>query len=178
MSKPPPAAPAAVSEEDRRIFRESVGAAHPIENDRIEPEPPQRRRPDAARPTMGAQERIPLLAAGDVTAHLAPGIQKKVLRRLRGGDFEIEADVDLHGLTAEQAMLRLENFLRDCLANGDRCVHIVHGKGYRSEGDYPVLKNRVDLWLRVHPDVLAFCTARPADGGTGALYALLRKARE
>jgi DNA-nicking Smr family endonuclease len=183
MSESPLVTFADLSEEDRRLFRESVGPVRPVDDDRIEPERLRRKAPARMRRreidvSAAHFPDIPLLTAGDVISHLAPGMQKKVLRRLRGGDFEMDAEVDLHGLTVDEAMRRLENFLRACVADGDRCVHVIHGKGYRSEGDYPVLKNRVNLWLRAHPDVLAFCTARPADGGTGALYALLRKARE
>lgn len=121
---------------------------------------------------------IPLLNTGDIMSFLAPGLQKRVLRQLRAGGFDREAELDLHGLTADEAKRRLGSFLQTCLAEGCRCAHLIHGKGYRSEGDYPILKNRINLWLRQHPEVLAFCSARPMDGGTGAVYVLLRDGRK
>jgi DNA-nicking Smr family endonuclease len=170
----------AVSPEDRRLFRDSVGVVIPVKSDLAPFEPPALKppRPRRALPEWREAESasIPLLSTGDIMSYLAPGMQKKVLRRLRGGGFEVEAEIDLHGLTVDAARRSLESFLATCVGDGERCIHLIHGKGYRSEGDFPILKNHVNLWLRAHPDVLAFCTAQPADGGTGAVYALLRKA--
>ena len=78
--------------------------------------------------------------------------------------------------------MRLKNnllhFLHDCAETGCRCVHIVHGKGYRSADNHPVLKNNLNLWLRQHKDVQAFCSAPPKDGGTGAVFVLLQLAEK
>lgn len=179
--KKPPAF--VLSDEDSRLFRETVGAVSPVVSDRIQPEkklpkPHPRRRahePDWSDTTPAD---IPLLATGDVMSFMAAGVQKRVLRHLRAGKFGVDVELDLHGLTVDEAKRRLGGFLQTCLADGCRCVHLIHGKGYRSEGDYPILKNRINLWLRQHPDVLAFCTARPMEGGTGAVYVLLRDARK
>ena len=108
-------------------------------------------------------------------SYVSSGMQQGILRRLRQGRFGIDAEVDLHGHTVLQAKILLERFLRICLQDACRCVLVIHGKGYRSEGDRPILKNKINLWLRQHPDVLAFCTSRPMDGGTGAVYVLLRR---
>jgi DNA-nicking Smr family endonuclease len=107
-------------------------------------------------------------------SYVATGMQQRVLRRLRQGRFGVDAEVDLHGHTVDQAKVLLERFLRTCLQDECRCVLVIHGKGYRSEGDRPILKNQINLWLRQHPRVSAFCTSRPMDGGTGAVYVLLR----
>lgn len=176
-SRPAPA----LSDEDSRLFRETVGPVTPVEYDRVQPEarPSKPRLRSLANPvdlSDAALVDIPLLATGDVMGFMAPGIQKRVLRQLRRGGFGVDAELDLHGLTVDEAKRRLGAFLQTCLAGGCRCLHLIHGKGYRSEGDYPILKNRVNLWLRQHPDVLAFCTARSAEGGTGAVYVLLRDA--
>jgi DNA-nicking Smr family endonuclease len=171
----------ALSDEDSRLFRETVGLVSPVACDRVQPEgkpPKPRRRPHEADWPDAAPAGIPLLATGDVMSFAAPGIQKRVLRHLRAGGFGVDAELDLHGLTVDEAKRRLGGFLQACLADGCRCLHLIHGKGYRSDGDYPILKNRVNLWLRRHPDVLAFCTARPAEGGTGAVYVLLRDGRK
>ena len=87
-------------------------------------------------------------------------------------------ELDLHGLTARHAHKTLEMFLRDCHRRRIRCVHIIHGKGYGSEDRQPVLKQKLNLWLRQRHDVLAFCSATRRDGGTGAAYVLLRSARK
>ena len=170
-----------LTEEDSRLFRETVGMVSPVASDRVLLE---KKRPEPLRHSHGADwsdvapVEIPLLAMGDVTSFVAPGIQKRVLQRLRAGKFGVDVELDLHGLTADEAKRRLASFLRICLADGCRCLHLIHGKGYRSEGDYPILKNRINLWLRQHPDVFAFCTAKPTDGGTGAVYVLLRDIRK
>jgi len=179
--KPMPAS--VLSDEDSRLFRETVGAVSPLLNDRVMPErkllkPYPRRRMHEADWSDTTPSDIPLLATGDVMSFMASGIQKRVLRHLRAGKFGVDVELDLHGLTVDEAKRRLGGFLQTCVADGCRCVHLIHGKGYRSEGDYPILKNRINLWLRQHPDVLAFCTARPMEGGTGAVYVLLRDAHK
>ena len=93
-----------------------------------------------------------------VVAYIGPGLQKKVLRKLRHGFFDIDAELDLHGLNAHEARHRLSEFLTRCVRAEMRCVHIIHGKGYRSPDNRPVLKNKLNLWLRQHDDVLAFCS--------------------
>jgi DNA-nicking Smr family endonuclease len=104
-----------------------------------------------------------------------PGIGAAVIRRLRRGLIPIESELDLHGDTESAARDRLAMFLAASRDAGLRCVRIVHGKGYRSGARGPVLKSAVNAWLRRHLDVIAFISARPIDGGTGALYVLLRR---
>jgi DNA-nicking Smr family endonuclease len=110
-----------------------------------------------------------------VQSYARPGLQRTVMRRLRRGDYRIGAELDLHGMTADAARGELARFLREAIGRELRCVRIIHGKGLGSEGRGPVLKPRVARWLRQRDDVLAYCSARPADGGTGALYVLLRR---
>jgi DNA-nicking Smr family endonuclease len=170
-----------LSEEDSQLFRETVGVVSPVVCDRVVMEkkrPKPRNRTHEADWTDISLTEIPLLTLGDIMSFVAPGIQKRVLQRLRAGKFGVDVELDLHGLTVDEAKRRLVVFLRGCLADGCRCLHLIHGKGYRSEGDYPVLKNHINLWLRQHPDVLAFCTAKPFEGGTGAVYVLLRDPRK
>jgi len=173
----PPAAPA-LSAEDSRLFRETIGEVIPVISDRAQLEvkrPKPRRRTNQSVWSDNTPAGLPLLATGDIMAFIAPGMQKRVLQRLRSGKFGIDAELDLHGLTVDEAKRQIAGFLTFCLAEGHRCLHLIHGKGYRSEGDYPILKNRINVWLRQHADVLAFCTARPMEGGTGAVYVLLRE---
>lgn len=102
------------------------------------------------------------------------GVRLQVVRRLRRGLYPIEDELDLHGLTQTAARERLADFLARSRDRGCRCVRIIHGKGYRSGVRGPVLKTAVNLWLRRHTDVMAFVSARAIDGGTGAMYVLLR----
>lgn len=105
------------------------------------------------------------------------GIQLKVQKKLRRGEFAIEDELDLHGYTVTEAKQAVNAFFAECKKNNKRCVRIIHGKGYRSEQKIPILKTYVAYWLPQHPDVMAFSSARPADGGTGALYVLLKVVR-
>lgn len=116
----------------------------------------------------------PLPDTGEQLEFRAPGVQDAAFRRLRRGVYRMDRELDLHGLRADQARLAVARFLAECRARDARCVRIIHGKGLRSKGEGPVLKQRLDGWLRRRDDVLAFCSARPAHGGTGAVYVLLR----
>lgn len=115
--------------------------------------------------------------SGEDLAYRAPGLQDSAFRRLRRGAYKVGAELDLHGMNSESARIALHRFLAECATRDIRCVRVIHGKGLRSSNQGPVLKTRVDRWLRRLKDVLAFCSARPQDGGTGAVYVLLRAAR-
>ena len=106
--------------------------------------------------------------------YVRAGLQKKHIRRLRRGQIPIEAEADLHGMRIREAQTLLADFLRECRNEGARCVRVIHGKGLGSRGGHAVLKWEVDRWLRQHDGVMAFCTAQPRDGGTGAVYVLLK----
>jgi DNA-nicking Smr family endonuclease len=102
------------------------------------------------------------------------GVRDQVMRRLRRGLYPTEAELDLHGLSQAAARDRLADFIAHSRESGRRCVRVVHGKGYRSGARGPILKSAVNLWLRRHLDVMAFTSAKAIDGGTGAVYVLLR----
>lgn len=112
----------------------------------------------------------------DTLSFSRSGIQHNTLKRLRQGKLPVENVLDLHGLTVQQARKELIDFLNDCLLMELRHVIIVHGKGYRSR-EKPVIKPMINRWLRVAPTVLAFHSALPEDGGSGAVYVLLKKVR-
>jgi len=106
------------------------------------------------------------------------GFDKKLMRRLRKGEFPVQDHLDLHGLTKKEAEVQVRDFLIQSYGRGLRCVLLIHGRGLNSEDHIPILKERVPVWLSRGPArkfVLAFSTARPYDGGTGAIYVLLRK---
>ncbi len=118
---------------------------------------------------------IPDLETGEELAYRTTGVSEAVFRKLRRGRLSVSAEVDLHGLIVSEAKLHLREFLVDARRRRLRCVRVIHGKGKRSGQRGPVLRNKVNRWLRQWSEVLAFCSARPADGGTGAVYVLLRK---
>jgi DNA-nicking Smr family endonuclease len=108
------------------------------------------------------------------------GLDPRIIRRLRRGDFAWQAHLDLHGLTAAEARDVVDRFVVESFRAGRRCILIVHGRGLNSKDQTPVLKERLKSWLahgRLSKVVLAFSTARPCDGGAGALYVLLRRER-
>ena len=114
--------------------------------------------------------------SGDTLTYRADGVQDGVWRKLRRGQFRIQAELDLHGLNRDGARGEVGAFLAHCQDQGHRCVRIIHGKGNGSPNSGPVIKRYLDSWLRKRRDVLAFCSARACDGGTGAVYVLLRAA--
>ncbi len=104
-----------------------------------------------------------------------PGIQHRIFSKLRSGKMHIEAELDLHGLTLAKAEPTLSQFLEQCQQQDIRCARVIHGKGWGSKDNKPILKSKLNHWLRQSNSVLAFCSATIADGGTGALYVLLRR---
>jgi DNA-nicking Smr family endonuclease len=108
------------------------------------------------------------------------GLDPRVVRRLRRGDYSWQGHLDLHGLTVAEAREIVERFILESFRAGRRCVLLIHGRGLNSKDQTPVLKERLKSWLahgRIARVVLAFATSRPCDGGAGALYVLLRRDR-
>jgi DNA-nicking Smr family endonuclease len=177
-----------VSDEDARLFRESIGDVRPIPQ--RSPASHTHKTPPAPHPAMfeadEAAVRHDMLASpidpaalevGEELLYLREGHPPTLLKRLRRGHFSIEDDIDLHQMDERTARATLDEFLADCKKRGVRCVRIVHGKGLRSGSAGPVLKRMTDRVLRRRGDVLAFASARPAQGGTGATVVLLHGSR-
>jgi DNA-nicking Smr family endonuclease len=179
-----PAAPP--DDDDPLVFRRAVGDVRPLPGRAA---PPSRPRPNPvarfARAERAQVLRESLDTPGDPAAlesgeHMSfrrPHVREDVLRRLKRGEFAVEAEVDLHGLGRHAAHEALRTFLADCVARRLHCVRVVHGKGLRSGPGGPVLKHVVNHWLRRFENVVAFASARPVDGGTGAVYVLLGAVR-
>ena len=102
------------------------------------------------------------------------GIAPNTVRKLRRGDWVIQAQLDLHGMTRDEARAALTQFLHAALTKGLRCVRVIHGKGLGSKNHLPVLKDKVRRWLAQSDPVLAYVQARAADGGAGAVVVLLK----
>ena len=115
-----------------------------------------------------------LLDVDDAMSFRRPGIGADVTRRLRRGEWSIQAEIDLHGHRTEEAREALAAFIRDSHKQGLRCVRVVHGKGLGSPGKEPVLKGKVHSWLVQKNAVLAFVQARADEGGAGAVVVLLQ----
>ena len=173
-----------LSDEDVALFRDAVKRVTRVHHGGVTP--PRKRPPPIPKQTLADEAQIRRDAltqpfdhtdveSGDELHHARPGLQRGVMRKLRRGQFSIRAELDLHGLTVPEADAALGEFLADCRARRLQCVRIVHGKGHSSPAKRPVLKGRLNGWLRRCNDVLAFCSARPVDGGTGAVYVLLRR---
>lgn len=102
-------------------------------------------------------------------------VGRRTMRKLARGGYSVQDELDLHGMTVDEAKQRLADFIDYSAAQGKLCVRIVHGKGLGSGDRGPVLKNAVNRWLRKWDSVLAFVSTRQVDGGTGAIYVLLQK---
>jgi len=165
-------------------FRARIGKVKPVKQDRVAPHRPGRK-PIPEQSLRDAQDVMQSLLSddyepaevetGDELFYVRPGLQHSVVRKLRRGLYAMEGELDLHGHTVPEARERVDIFLREARGLGKRCVRIIHGKGKSSEGKLPVLKGKVNGWLRQKDEVLAFCSARPTDGGTGAVYVLLKR---
>lgn len=172
-------------DDDASLFRSAIGRVRPLKETpaampsapRPAPEPVQARLDEAR--VIDELLTHPIDAAiegGDEIAYLKSGQQQRLLQRLRRGQFSVRAEIDLHDMTSAVAREAIRQFLDECRRNGDLCVRIVHGKGLRSKAQGPVLKQLTDTLLRRRADVLAFTSARPAQGGTGAVIVLLQAA--
>jgi len=171
--------------EDTSLFREAVRDVTPLQHPARPVDPPAQRRPrPAARFTRADRLAVleeslrdevidPVLASGEELVFHRAGIQVSVLRKLRRGDYRVQGEIDLHGLSVAHAKQALREFLAQALIRQWRCVRIIHGKGLRSGHRGPVLKVMVGAVLRRVGPVLAYVSARQVDGGTGAVYVLL-----
>jgi DNA-nicking Smr family endonuclease len=174
-----------LSQDDIELFRRSVGPVRKISDDkavhaRNKRSPRPQNRP-LARESPETDTFSDFFDAGEVSSDetlffARPGIQQRKLQQLRRGKLAVGAELDMHGMTAAIARHELVQFISNCREQHIRCASIIHGKGYSSGGQAPVLKNRLNTWLRQHHDVLAFSSAPRNEGGTGAVCVLLRAA--
>jgi DNA-nicking Smr family endonuclease len=168
--------------DDWALFRESVGPVRRIRSTRAEGETgrprakPRMREADERRVLEELTRRQPFeheLESGEELLWLRPGLQKRVLTRLRRGHWRVQDEIDLHQMNADAATRSIRAFVGEALLSGFRLVKIIHGKGLRSGPGGPRLKTVTARVLSRHPKVMAFASAPPTDGGTGAVYALL-----
>ncbi len=172
-----------LDDEDRALFRAAVADARPLPEGQAMVRR-QRRPLPRARFTHADEARVLGDSMDDVVDYAEIGtgeelqfaqapVTRAMQRRLRRGQYSVAGEIDLHGLTTTEARAAMGEFLAECRELDRRCVRIVHGKGRGSGNRGPVLKSWLNAWLQRRREVLAFCSARPVDGGTGAVYVLL-----
>jgi DNA-nicking Smr family endonuclease len=172
---------------DARIFQEATRGVTPLPApDRLAPPPPRvapvphmHLRDEAEALATSLSEQIStdtLIDTDDTLSFARDGVSPETLRKLRRGQWVVQAQLDLHGMTRQVAREELIRFMHDALKAGKRCVRIVHGKGLGSKNRTPVLKAKVRHWLMQAEPVLAYTQARGEDGGAGAVIVLLRAA--
>jgi DNA-nicking Smr family endonuclease len=189
---PPPEPPRRAPElSEDELWSVAIDGAKPLSDrsGRIKPGPQPLSIPTAQLdPDLEAYDELRALVTGEVAFDIADsdefveghsrGLDPRVIRKLRRGEFAVQAHVDLHGLLKDEAKAALEAFLARSRQDGRRCVLVVHGRGLHSKDQVPVLKEALKRWMhtaRFARHVLGFSSARPHDGGTGAMYVLLRK---
>lgn len=171
--------------EEKEMFSIAVGRVSPLPSkdtsvlpkDQPPPIPVQQQLDEqrVLRETMSDEwDTSSLLDTDEALSFRRPGIGPDVVRKLRKGDWSVQAQVDLHSLRTDEAREALGSFVRESFKAGLRCVRVVHGKGLGSPGKVPVLKSKVHSWLIQKNQVLAFVQATPAQGGAGALLVLLQ----
>ncbi|KAF1711521.1 SMR domain protein [Pseudoxanthomonas kalamensis DSM 18571] len=171
--------------DDAALFRESIGEVRRLPES---PPPPRKAPPRPSRRMAERDEsealsefRLALeedaLQAGDTLAYRRENLPATAFRRLRRGQYAVQDELDLHGCDLRRAEQLLRRFLREAHAESLGCVRIIHGKGLQSDDGLPLLKNLVDRQLRQRAEVLAFHSAPPAQGGTGAVLVLLAQRR-
>jgi DNA-nicking Smr family endonuclease len=181
---PPRPQPAQAPGQAAAEFLEAVRDVKPLARPRpvpvvarVRPQPVQRELDDRAVLDESLADAIGIETLLETDASLSyrrTGISADTLRKLRRGFWVVQGELDLHGHRVTEAHHALSAFLLDAQHQGRRCLRIVHGKGLGSRGGVPVLKLKVRTWLARRNDVIAFCQARPADGGAGALLVLLK----
>jgi len=173
-------------DDDFALFRREMSDAKRINHDgiaRLKPKPKPQVNKSHIIDDAFAGETFSDMVASDIgneeyLEYRGPGIQHKLFSKMRQGKIHLDAELDLHGMTSVKAEPSLSQFLDQCQQQQLRYVRIIHGKGWGSRDNKPVLKSKVNHWLRQSSLVLAFCSATVEDGGTGAVYVLLKRAND
>jgi len=171
--------------EDREALRQALAGVKPLAKPRRHalrrpappPVPAQTRRDERAvlaESVAGPISVDDALDSGVELTYLRDGVSRQVLRRLRRGHWVVQDALDLHGMNRVEAAQQVAEFVRAAAARSLRCVRIVHGKGLGSKNREPVLKGKLRAWLTPRDEVLAYCQAPAAEGGSGALLVLLK----
>lgn len=176
-----------LTDEDKLLFTAAMEEVTPLQTkNKVHIPPPkpsvkatlQNKRPSTMDTNLSFTESLAdsqKVSAFESIQFSRPGIRMQEIIKLKKGDFSSEWQLDLHGMTELEADRQLLEFITQANQHNIRYLIIVHGKGYNSDLDYPILKNLVNQRLRQAKPVLAFCSAQPKDGGTGAVYVFLKQ---
>lgn len=164
---------------DSDLFRQALDGVTPLaSSNRVTHPKPPRHAPthDAHTAPQPVQDALSDHGAADEppTEFARSGVSRMTLRKLRRGHWPVEDSLDLHGLTTDDARKLLLEFLRAATQHGLRCVCVIHGKGWHTEGREGILKSLTRHWLAQCAEVLAFCEPPAHGGGGGAVWVLLR----
>ncbi len=169
---------------EHNMFNEAMSDVVPLKHDKVHHDS---NKPTAKRRKVVEQDDFEVIdplsdnleveevAPEDILSFCRTGIQKRVFKKLRSGAYRISDELDLHGATVKQAKQILVYYLQEAVQFENCCIRIIHGKGHRSGNNKPVLKTHVNHWLSEHERVLAYHSAKPKDGGAGAVYVLLKR---
>ncbi|MFA6698671.1 MAG: Smr/MutS family protein [Thiomicrospira sp.] len=170
-----------VSAEDKQLFAQAMNGVTPLTaTNQADISPPKLKRAGrkprfiAERPPVGSAHHTHRVSADEKLEFYQKGFRLQDLTRLRKRVFELDASLDLHGDDELSAQQRLSHFIQHQYQLTHRYLLVIHGKGHNAQNDYPILKNLVNQQLRYYKEVLAFTSALPKDGGTGAVYVLLK----
>jgi len=171
-----------MNEDDDKLFSEAMQGVKTLVSDRAnlkqKPAKIKKRTVNVDRKIEDTLSDEFITECGDFLEFMRPGIQKSYLKQIRNGKITIEDHLDLHGYRRDDARKTLLAFLDHAQHQSFKLLRIVHGKGYNSDSSQPVLKAMLNKWLQSIPEVLAFVSAMPKDGGTGAVYVLIKKIKE
>ncbi len=177
-----------LTEAEQQLFRDAVSDVKPLsKSQKIIPEQPKTTEKPAEKIKKIILKKIPEekpifhfsnkqaeVSGDDIITYAKPGLQHKRFTQLKQGKMKTEATLDLHEHTSDEALIAVDDFLERCQQRGMRSVCIIHGKGHFSTDNTPILKNLLNQYLRQHPRVIAFHSAKNKQGGTGAIYVLLK----
>lgn len=174
-----------IDHKDIAVFKKAVKGTKPLAQTKIRLKPSQDREPLRKHiqrefkdeiDHLSEKNDLAVVGSEEFIAYKQASISNKTLRKLRKGQYNVEATLDLHGMSVAEAKVAVEQFLRECLQQNIRVIVVIHGKG--KHNTMPILKNKLNHWLRDINCVLAFCSASSLHGRHGALYALLKRSTQ
>ena len=180
--KPTVVKPKLIDEQD--LFQQEMASVKPLVQERshpiantIEPEPIIQEKDDKySFDSLYSEEFEPkTIGNEEAISFQRSGVQDRLFKQLRQGQLTLDAELDLHGMTIPIAHQQLAEFIDECRKQNIRCIRIIHGKGWGSKDNKPVLKTKLNAWLQHEENVLAFCSTPIESGGTGAVFVLLRR---
>lgn len=175
-------------QQDSHFFKEAMSGVNPLVTDKVNniDQVKQKPAPKLMNFTdyeddieiydpLSDESEVTEIDGGEILSFCRDGIQKNVFKKLRSGHYRISDELDLHGFTVKQAKELLVYYLQEAAQFEGCCIRIIHGKGLSSGKQKSVLKTYINHWLSEHERVLAFHSAKIKDGGTGAVYVLLKR---